>query len=345
MSTRLPVLLRACAAALLTPAPGVAASIGHECAGPTIQADADFRQHYPELLERLRSALPPPAHVDPCAVVDLQLASAAITVSVSLPDGRTATRNVARREDVLPTLQALLLVPQGAAPAVAEPAPVTAKAAAPVAAPASAPTRPAVAAAEPNNAVDDVSSTLVPRRHGFELSLISGVRVGDGQWGYGAGVLSFIELQRWLLGFQGRVDGYRAWRGSDPETALSLGLLLGRRFELGDTALDVTAGPAVAMRGASFSSTEQVSVQSMSSTSAPQPRGVAAREPDIGPTPRLLLGARLGFTPRSVFRTFIGLDGELGPAHSADAPADAGASGRMPAYSVGLALGATVGTR
>ena len=33
-----------------------------------------------------------------------------------------------------------------------------------------------------------------------------------------------------------------------------------------------------------------------------------------GSVPRLLVGARLGFSPHSVFRTFIGVDGEFGPA-------------------------------
>jgi hypothetical protein len=337
MWTRLPVLLGACVAALLTPTPGSAAAVPRACTGPSIRADADFREHHPELVERLRSELPAGAQVDACAVVDLRLASAAITVSVSLPDGRTAARDVARREDVLPTLQALLLVPEpGPAPApaaVAEPAPAPAR------------KSPAVAAAEPRSAVRDEGPTTATRKHGFELSLISGVRVGDGQFGYGAGVLSFIELRRWLVGFQGRVDGYRALQGSDPESALSLGLLFGRRFDFGNTALDLTAGPAVAMRGASFGSTDQVSVQAppdaSSSSRSPEP---ARRDPDIGPMPRLLLGARLGFSPRSVFRTFVGIDGELGPTHGADAFAN-GTAGRMPAYTVGLALGATVGTR
>jgi hypothetical protein len=56
----------------------------------------------------------------------------------------------------------------------------------------------------------------------------------------------------------------------------------------------------------------------------------------------LLLGARFGFFPRSALRTFVGIDGEVGPARVAD---DAGpASARLPAYSLGLALGGTVGT-
>jgi hypothetical protein len=57
---------------------------------------------------------------------------------------------------------------------------------------------------------------------------------------------------------------------------------------------------------------------------------------------RLLLGARLGFSPRSVFRTFVGIDGEVGPTQASND--DVSASARLPSFSVGLALGATVGT-
>lgn len=331
MSLRLSVLFSTCAAALLTPALSAGATVERECAGPSIHADASFREQYPELVDRLRSELPQ-ARVDACAVVDLRLTGANIAVSVALPDGRTAARDVSRHEDVLPTLQALLLIPEPG------PEPVTV-----TAAPAPQPVVAVAPTPAPRDTVRDAGPVGATRSYGFELSLISGVRVGDGQFGYGAGVLSFIELQRWLVGFQGRADGYRALRGRDPETALSLGLLLGRRFSLAQRTLDFTVGPAMAIRGASFSSTE-VSVQASSGamTRPPEP---PPSEPDIGPTPRLLLGARLGFSPHSLFRTFIGVDGELGPTRSADASADAGASGRMPVYTVGLALGATVGTR
>jgi hypothetical protein len=56
----------------------------------------------------------------------------------------------------------------------------------------------------------------------------------------------------------------------------------------------------------------------------------------------LLLGARFGFSPRSVFRTFVGVDGAVGP-RRVDNDANS-ASARLPAFSLGLALGATVGT-
>jgi hypothetical protein len=57
----------------------------------------------------------------------------------------------------------------------------------------------------------------------------------------------------------------------------------------------------------------------------------------------LLVGARLGFSPRSVFRTFVGFDGELGPSRTVDPEANV-SSPRIPTFTVGLALGATVGT-
>jgi hypothetical protein len=57
----------------------------------------------------------------------------------------------------------------------------------------------------------------------------------------------------------------------------------------------------------------------------------------------LLLGARWGFAPRSALRTFVGIDGELGPARGdPDSPP---MSARLPVFSLGLALGGTVGTR
>jgi hypothetical protein len=169
--------------------------------------------------------------------------------------------------------------------------------------------------------------------------LISGVRAGDGQIGYGGGLLSFVEIHRWLVGFQGRADGYRSILGSDPETALTLGLLFGRRVDLGSTALDLLAGPAVAMRGANFSQTEPAPDITHKEQQPPP------REPDVGLVPRLLFGAHFGFAPHSVFRTFVGVDGELGPRRGGDATPSTDATGRMPAFTLGLALGATLGTR
>jgi hypothetical protein len=182
----------------------------------------------------------------------------------------------------------------------------------------------------PSTPVDGAARDL-----GFELSLLAGARIGDGQFGAGGGMLSLLEVKRWLVGFQGRIDGCRAVAGGELEAALELGLFAGRRIDVGSFALDLSAGPAVAMKG--LASSEKVSVPADGARAAPPPARTT------GPVPRLFVGARLGFSPRSVFRWFVGLDGELGPAR-VGAPTDA-ASSRLPRFAVGLALGATVGTR
>ena len=327
---------RAVAAALvatlcgLRPSAAVAAERG--CPGMSIEPDAGFRARFPDVLARIQGEFSGRVDVDACARVDLQLeGDRVITLAVTLPDGRAASRSVTRPDDVIPTLQALLLVPDEVAPtaaAVATPAPTR-----------STPRRKAYL--DPASRSDrDVPPRAAAERHiGVELSAITGARWGDGQLSVGAGALSFLELYHWLIGFEGRVDSYRSIGESDPETALELAILAGRRFDLGSVALDLSAGPAVAMKGIAVSRTEVARVSGTGPPAMPPPQRT---DPSSGPVPRLLLGARLGFSPRSVFRTFVGLDAELGPARVAD---DAGpSSARLPEFSLGLALGATVGT-
>ena len=149
-------------------------------------------------------------------------------------------------------------------------------------------------------------------------------------------------MHHWLVGFEGRADAYRFDLGGDPETVLELAILAGRRFDLGSVALDLTAGPAVAMKGLALSQTHVARVSSMLSQMDMQVDTQEQSDRSSGPVPRLLLGARVGFSPRSILRTFVGIDGELGPA-LAQGNADR-FSARLPTFSVGLALGASVGT-
>lgn len=332
MQPRSPSLLCGLALSLFALGPRSAWAAERACPTAAVQADEHFRARFQDLMVLIQEELLARSDIGACAQVALRVESdAVIGVSVVLPDGRTATRRAAGPEDVVPILQALLLVPL----AVAEPTPSVA--------PAAARRRP-VTVARPEGIIDTLPSSpgAAPSRFGFELSVISGVRWGDGQFGYGLGVLSFLQLSRWLIGFQGRADGYRSLDGGDPATALELAILAGRRFDLGSTALDLTAGPAVAMKGVAFGRTEVEVVNGMPPQDAPPPHS----EPSTGAVPRLLLGARLGFSPRSVFRTFVGFDGELGPpSASVDPAANVSSSTRMPTFTVGLALGATVGAR
>jgi hypothetical protein len=298
----------------------------------TVATDADFRGHWPGLLERIQSELSARADVDACARVDLRLdGDAVITVSVTLPDGRAASRGVTERDDVIPTLQALLLVPDPAPPAPTAASPSTP----------AAPPRKAFIDGTGRTEHDAPPATTTARSLGVELSLITGARMGDGQLGVGAGALSFLELNGWLMGFEGRADSYRALGGGNPETALELAILAGRRLDLGSVALDVAAGPAVAMQGFASSHAELQRVNATISERPPEmPPSVEPANSRSSPVPRLLLGARLGFSPRSVFRTFIGIDGEVGPALASASPSSA----RLPGFSLGFSLGVTLGT-
>lgn len=313
--------------------PGGATAAELGCPGVSIESDARFRARFADLLGRIQSELATRPDIDTCARIALHCdGDSSITISVALPDGRTTSRSVTRADDVFPTLQALLLVPlPSPSPSAATSTTAPAPRPAPRVQPRALPTAPDREAPAPRSAT---------RQLGFELSFITGARAGDGQLGVGAGALSFLEVQGWLLGFEGRADSYRAMLGTgDPETALELAILAGRRFHMAGWALDLTAGPAVAMKGLAFSETEAVSANM--TNSAPPPPARRA-DPNSGAVPRLLLGARFGFSPRSVFRTFVGVDGELGPARVAN-EAESN-SARLPVFSLGLALGATVGT-
>ncbi|HYQ16844.1 MAG TPA: hypothetical protein VEQ58_13830, partial [Polyangiaceae bacterium] len=108
-------MLPACLALLAAVSPSAALAAERGCPALTIEADASFRERFPELLARLRAELAGRSDLDACARVELSVQdSAVIGVSVTLPDGRAASRNMTRQDDVLPTLQALLLVPEHA---------------------------------------------------------------------------------------------------------------------------------------------------------------------------------------------------------------------------------------
>jgi len=329
-----PSRLAALVAGIWALSPGRARAGEGDCKGTAIEADEAFTARYSDWLDATRSDLSRRHDIDRCARVGLRLdRGSGVTVSVTLLDGRTAERSVQRTEDLSGLLQALLLVPARAEPQPPpEPPP-------PPEAPSkrNRPSRPAFV-----DLRERPVSEAAPRPLGVELSALGGARIGDGQVGYGVGALSFLEVKSWLFGVMGRVDGYRSLRGSDPETALELALLAGRRLDWGAVALDLTAGPGLATPARSISRTETVRVDAMGPSKAePPPRG--AETPDV--VPRLIFGARLGFSPRSVLRSFIGVDADVGRSLGSASGPGVTESSRLPSFSVGVSLGATVGTR
>ena len=326
------ILALCCVRAALAEAP--------PCLPMGIEVDADMTARWPELVNHLRDAFEARDDIDRCARIRLTSRDGSVTVEVVLPDGRSAARTVSRREDVVPTLESLLLVPQrtereqlsALEPSGLKPPPARSAAAPPSAAPArtqDVPLGRSVAVAER----DAIEPSLM--RHAsrlrIELSVVTGGRVGDGQTGVGLGALSFLELSGWLVGFEGRADRYKTLSGGPTDGgALELAALGGRRFRFHDLALDMTAGLAAAMHGTAAFEAQ------------PSAGGTTVSKSSSSTLPRLLLGGRVSFSARSTVHPFVGIDGELGPARGGT---DAPGTPRLPAWTLGLALGATVGTK
>src|SRR5882724_5032156 len=239
------------------------------CSPLAVAVDPPLTSRWPGLLGDVREALDTRDDIDRCAQVRLKSQDSAITVEVRLPDGRAAARSVSRRDDIVPTLESLLLVPQREAqaqPSMLEPSRSKAALAKPRSVPAAAshPGTPALAlsgvVAVSDRDVSPQSSAQKPSSLRIELSVLSGARIGDGQTSVGLGALSFLDLSGWLVGFEGRADRYRMIAHTDSPTAtapdrasdggaLELAVLGGRRLRFDNMALDLCAGPAVALQG------------------------------------------------------------------------------------------------
>lgn len=100
-------------------------------------------------------------------------------------------------------------------------------------------------------------------------------------------------------------------------------------------ALDLVAGPAVLLLGGASAETEVVAVREAGASPSVQR---TEKEPP-STVARFVTGARLHFGMRSSVRTFVGIDGALGPS-AGGAPPD-----QLPVATLGLSLGATVGAR
>lgn len=306
------------------------------CASRTVEVDAGVLARWPDLSSQVRQAFEGRDNVDPCAQIRLMLTGAVIVVEVGLPDGRSAARAVPRQEDVLPALEALLLLPQADPRAPSEESPVDAPTS----------TRLATAApailAEGGVSLSGSGATLEPPATDgghvrVDLSVASGARVGNGEVGLDLGVLSSVELGGWLLGFQGHINRYYATSNRTPQmppdgpAALELGVLAGRRLRFGRIALDLFAGPALALHGTAVS------------TAQAAPTGTTVTErTSTEPIPRLLASSRLTLG-RSALRSFVQIDGEVGESGATSGSMPLGP--QLPTWTVGLAIGAVVGTR
>ncbi len=317
---------------------------GPSCAAIVIEADASVSTRWPGLLNHVRETFEARDDIDRCARVELRMGDVSIAVEAILPDGRFAARTVSRREDVVPTLEALLLVPerigQAQTPAL-EPSASGAPPGGSMSVQPSGPTPPGMrevpsgpALAAADRDASAASAARRPSRLRIELSAITGARIGDGQTGVGLGAFSFLDLSGWLVGFEGRADRYRTLSGGGPDGGvLELAVLGGRRLRFQNMALDLVVGAAEVPQGTTTFA-----------TSSPGPGGGTVTASSSSTVPRLLLGARVNFSALSTLHTFVGMDGEVGPSRAGDG-ANIPDVPQLPVWTVGLALGATVGTQ
>jgi hypothetical protein len=329
-----------CSVAALTQAglEGTARADSAACKELVVWADDPIARRWPELPGEVRRAFGERRGVDRCASVRLTQREEGIGVAVSLLDGRSAERSVRHAEDVIPVLEALLVLPDESQSADL-PAPLpTARAESASARRTTLPSPENPRRASPERA--DRAALLIAEDaapgspggpgagFGVEVAVSTAARAGDGQYSVGLVVATLLDIEHWLAGFMGRADSFTVGEGS-PHAALEFGASFGRRFSAGPCTLDLVAGPAVAFQG--------------ESTVETGPAGERT-ETIAGVVPRIHVASHLNFARGSVLRPFFGLEGELGTGSASEPEFSAGLQ-PLPEWMVGLSLGAALGTR
>ena len=322
-----------------SPAGAQAGEAPGPCEPLEVEAEAALLDRLPALPTEVRLAFAERDDVDTCARVWLSQRGRSIAVEVRLGDGRSASRLVPDARDVIPTLQALLLLPGPEATAVSSSSP---ERAAPESRQEQPPTAHAPAPRAPDvNAMLDEPDSPAPthqrrRGWGLEASLVGGAHIGDGQTRSSLGGLCVADLWSWLAGFEVRAADYAPSPGGADVatyTTLEFALLGGHRIRGKSLALDLFAGPSFMLHA-----TESV-VEGPAGTRRSSSSQLLAR---------LRVASHVNFAPRSLFGPFVGVEGELGPAERMDAAAPspgADPDAEYPGWMVGVVLGATVGTR
>ncbi len=318
---------RSSAALLLVAASGWVPTAEAQPACPPLEVIASraVLARWPELAERIEATFADRSGIDTCASVSVSRDGDAIELEVRLADGRLASRRVTDEEDVIPSLEALLLLPHTQPlTAAAEPRPTSTAAPRPRAR-----SRPARWLGVQERPIPAGPSEIDADRTGIDVALAADARLGDGRTALGLGVLALFEASGWLSGTRVRTSEYMDGSVRAPSssfTTIELAALAGRRVRFEGLALDLVAGPAVAIEMGKRTETELAPSKEPESPSSSLARFVAS--------------GHLEFAPRSTFRPFAGLEAELG----AVGDEAAGGAFELPVWMVGVALGLATGT-
>lgn len=300
-----------------------------ECASMTVAADTSTTALWPDLKGQIESRFAAEPAVDSCASVRLERLPNAIAVEVALTDGRVASRSVARAEDVIPVLEALLLVPEGSPSestgSGSAPGPAESASAAADGAPPNATARPPqedTANAPPGFVPEEAEPRRGRSKVAIELGALGDVRGGDLPTTLGVGLRSTLELWGWLVGADVRV------RNGSGEPTYELAGVLGHRFAIRSLELDVFGGPLAELAAPVTSSSGPAHL-----AAAPRPDG----------EPWFTFGSHLRFTPRDTLSAFVGAEGTFGVVGTEDPSPQWTTDDNL--WMGAVVLGATVGTR
>jgi hypothetical protein len=290
------------------------------CTVLAVRAEPTVSERWPGLPERVRSVFSDRSDIDRCARVHLGSSGDTLTLEVVLEDGRSAVRRMSSAEDVVPALEALLLVPsrEPSAP----PSDVKRTRSKP-----SAPAEPA----EPTEPAEP-AEPLAPHAGGgvgFLFSVGGGARVGDHQASENLGVMATVRISHWLFGVDGRAASYEHPNSNQrPQSAVELTAFGGHRFGEGALALDLMLGPTLVVQ-----QNDEVIIG---------PMGERDSDTISRVVPRLFLGSRLTLGARSVLSGFVGIEGAAGPSGGSQEGVGF-APPPLPTWMLGFVVGASVG--
>lgn len=295
-----------------------------QCTHVTVTTEPPVVERWPSLAESVRLALTERSDIDRCARAHLGMSGEGITLEVMLNDGRSTVRRLSSADDVLPALEALLLVPAPAAETArrssdrkTKPAPLALRKPAPAMSEFD-----TIEQAEPRDL--DERDTGV----GFLFSVGGGARVGDGQTSDNLGAMARLLISDWFVGIDGRAVTYEV-PVSDriPQSALELTALGGYRLGEGTLALDLMLGPTLVVQ------------QDMEVAVSPPAEHAPTTVSRV--VPRMFFGTRLTLGARSVLGGFVGIEGAAGP--SGERRQSVPPAPPLPEWMLGFVVGATVG--
>lgn len=284
------------------------------CEDPRVRVQGSVDARWLDPIARACERLAAEPGSDPDARVRIVPSGHDLVVEVTLRDGRRTLRRVTAAERLVPTLEALVLVPALAPDE--SPAP-------PAEAPSALPEKIDAEAPPSRGATSSPGPTAAPAPVAFEASGLLGGRVAGPFVSVAPAIGGRLRLGPWLFGIAGRWDvvqrSTRASTSTFEMETVAFGIELGRRVPLGAGALDLGVAPRLV---AETQTAESVDGEQSSSATD------------------LRLGALARWAPAPAgFHFVVELDAELSPSRLRRSLRLDPALPALPAWSAGIALG------